>query len=101
MSPTRSRRCATSAIGCASAMGSRLSRGGLRVQLAVAIALVTALGIGISFLALYRGTSSRLQAQIDAQLRTQRAEWHQIARGSAASTPLTLARTARRFIAGQ
>ena len=58
-------------------MTRRLVPGGLRAQLALAIALVTALAAGASFLALYSSTSSRLQAQIDSQLRTQPAEWRQ------------------------
>lgn len=56
-------------------MGRRLVPGSLRAQLALAIALVTILALGASFLALYSGTSARLQAEIDAQLPTQLAEW--------------------------
>jgi signal transduction histidine kinase len=75
--------------------------GSLRAQLAVAIALVTTIGVGASYLALYSGTSARLQAQIDAQLRTQRAEWQQFARGADTSTPAALERAATQFIAAQ
>ena len=52
---------------------------GLRAQLALAIAIVTAVGVGASFLALYSGTAARLRSQIDSQLRTQAAEWRQFA----------------------
>jgi signal transduction histidine kinase len=75
--------------------------GGLRAQLALAIALVTLLGVGASFLALYSGTSARLRGQIDAQLRTQAAEWRQFAAGADLSTPDRLRATAARFIASQ
>jgi signal transduction histidine kinase len=75
--------------------------GGLRVQLALAIALVTALAVGASFLALYSGTGARLRSQIDTQLRTQAAEWHQSTAGADLSTPAGLERAARRFIAAQ
>jgi two-component system OmpR family sensor kinase len=79
----------------------RLLPAGLRAQLALAIALVTALGVIASFLALYGGTSARLGAQIDAQLRTHQAEWQQFITGADISTPAALERTAKRFIAGQ
>ena len=75
--------------------------GGLRAQLAVAIALVTALGVGLSFLALYNGTGSRLGAQIDTGLMTQVSKWEQFAAPADRSTPAALERTARRFIATQ
>lgn len=73
----------------------------LRTQLAIAIALVTAAGVLATFLALYTGTTSRLRAQVDAQLRTQQAEWQQLRAHSDVSTPAGLQRTATRFIAGQ
>jgi two-component system, OmpR family, sensor kinase len=79
----------------------RLLPGGLRAQLALAIAVVTALGVGASFLALYGGTSSRLRAQIDSQLRTQVSEWQQFIARSDLSTPAALERSARQFIAAQ
>jgi signal transduction histidine kinase len=80
---------------------SRLPRGGLRTQLALAIALVAALAVAASFLALYSGTSARLRTQIDTQLHTQAAEWRQFAQAADTSTQAALARTTRRFIAGQ
>ena len=40
----------------------RLLPGDLRAQLALAIALVTIVAVAASFIALYRGTSARLQA---------------------------------------
>ena len=79
----------------------RLLPTGLRAQLATAIVLVTAVAVGASFLALYSGTTARLRSQIDAQLRTQAGEWRQFTAGADISTPPTLRRTARRFIAGQ
>jgi two-component system OmpR family sensor kinase len=75
--------------------------GSLRAQLALAIALVTIIAVGASFLALYNGTTARLQAQIDSELRTQLAEWRQLTARSDLSTPAALTRTAERFIAGQ
>ena len=71
------------------------------MQLALTIALVTLLAVGATFVALYTGTSSRLQAQIDKQLDTQVNEWHQLTRQADLSTPIALSRTARRFIRGQ
>ena len=82
-------------------MTRRLLPGGLRAQLALAIALVTALAVGVSFLALYSGTSSRLRAQIDSQLRTQAAEWRQFTAHADFPTPAALERTATQFIAAQ
>ena len=79
----------------------RLSPTGLRAQLALAIAVVTAVGVGASFLALYSGTTSRLRSQIDSQLRTQAAEWRQFAAHADLSPPAALEQTARRFIAAQ
>jgi hypothetical protein len=55
--------------------------------LALAIALVTALAVAASFFALYNGTSSRLRAQIDSELRTQVSEWRQFTAQSDLSTP--------------
>jgi signal transduction histidine kinase len=80
---------------------SRLVPGSLRAQLALAIALVTILAVSVSFLALYSGTSARLQAQLDSELRTQRAEWRQLTARSDLSSPAALERAARQFIADQ
>ena len=77
----------------------RLIPTGLRAQLAAAIALVTAVAIGASFLALYSGTGARLRSQIDAQLRTQAGEWRQFTTGADLITPAAVERAARRFIA--
>jgi two-component system, OmpR family, sensor kinase len=82
-------------------VASRLLPGGLRAQLALAIAIVTAVGVGASFLALYSGTAARLRGQIDAQLRTQAAEWRLFTARADLSTSTALERTARRFIASQ
>ncbi len=79
----------------------RLVPGGLRAQLALAIALITALALGLTFLAVYRGTGSRLRDRIDEDLRTQVAEWEQLRAGADLSTPAAVERTARRFIAAQ
>ncbi len=82
-------------------MTRRRLRVGLRAQLAVAIALVTALGIGASFLALYSGTGSRLRTQLDADLRTQAAEWDQFRGHAKVSSPAALERTAKSFVSSQ
>ncbi len=79
----------------------RLVPGGLRAQLALAIALVTALGVGASFAALYGESSARLRAQVDSQLRTQQAEWNQFVAGSPPASAAALERDARGFIAAQ
>jgi signal transduction histidine kinase len=67
----------------------------------LAIALVTLLAVGATFLALYGGTSSRLRAQIDAQLRTQAAEWRLFTARNNVRTPARLERAASQFIAAQ
>ena len=100
-SPIRSRPCVTSATACACLVTRRLVPGGLRAQLALAIALVTALAVGASFLALYNITSSRLRAQIDSQLRTQAAEWRQFTAHADFRTSAALELTASQFIAAQ
>lgn len=79
----------------------RILPGSLRAQLAVAIAVATAIGIGGSFLAVYRVTGSRLRAQIDSELRTQVSEWRQFAARGGFSTATSLTGAARRFIADQ
>jgi two-component system OmpR family sensor kinase len=98
---TRSKPSAGSATGCWRDVRWRLFPTGLRAQLALAISLVTALGIGASFVALYNGTSARLRSQIDSQLRTQAAEWRQFTANADVSSTTSLERTARRFIAAQ
>ena len=75
--------------------------GGLRARLAVAIALITALALGLTFLAVYRGTGSRLRDRIDEDLRTQVAEWDQLRAGTDLSTPAAVEQTARRFLDAQ
>lgn len=82
-------------------MHRRLLPTGLRTQLALTIALVSIVAVGASFAALYGGTSSRLRGQIDSQLRTQAAEWDQMTRGAALTTPSAVEAAGRRFIAGQ
>jgi two-component system, OmpR family, sensor kinase len=79
----------------------RLLPGGLRAQLAFAIAGVTGLALVASFLAVYNGTGSRLRAQIDGQLRTQLSEWRQFTAHADLSSPNSLQRTASQFIAAQ
>lgn len=69
--------------------------------MAAAIAVVSLLGIGATFLALYNGTGSRLRAQIDARLRAQADEWHRATARTAVHTPAELRRVAQRFIADQ
>lgn len=78
-----------------------LSRVSLRGELASAIALVTLFGVGATFLALYSGTGSRLRGQLDTQLRTQAAEWHQATARTDLSTPAGVERAAKSFIAAQ
>jgi signal transduction histidine kinase len=79
----------------------RLIPGGLRAQLALAIALITLLAVGLSFLAVYRGTGARLRDRIDSDLTAQVGEWQRFSRGADLSTPSRVERTARRFIASQ
>lgn len=74
---------------------------GLRGQLVLALTCVAVLGVGLSYLALYRDTGSRLRAQIDNDLRTQLAEWDQEIRRTSISTPAGLRRAAETFISAQ
>ncbi len=82
-------------------MVSRLLPNGLRAQLAVAIAVVTAIGVGASFLALYSGVGTRLVSQIDADLQTQLANFNQFRTRSGVSKPGGLERTARTYLSLQ
>jgi two-component system, OmpR family, sensor kinase len=79
----------------------RLLPGGLRAQVTLAIALITALAIGLSLLAVYRGTGVRLRDRIDAELTTQVAEWDQLRASADLSTPAALTQMARQFLAAQ
>lgn len=79
----------------------RLLPSSLRAQLALAIATVTVLAVAASFVALYSGTGSRLQSQIDSQLRLQLGEWRQLTARADVSTPSALASAAHRFLAAQ
>ena len=60
-------------------MPRRLLPAGLGAQLALAIVALTALAVGLSFVAMYRGTGARLRERVDSDLRTQVAEWDQLA----------------------
>ena len=60
----------------------RLVPGGLRTQLALAIALITLLAVGLSFLGDLSGTGSRLRDRIDSDLTAQVGEWEQFSRGT-------------------
>ena len=82
-------------------MARRLLPASLRTQLALAIALITALALGLTFVAVYRGTGSRLQDRIDQDLATQASEWEQMRAGRDLSTPAAVEQAARRFIAAQ
>jgi two-component system, OmpR family, sensor kinase len=79
----------------------RLLPAGLRAQLALAIALITALALALSFLAVYRGTGSDLRNRIDEDLRTQAAEWEQLRAGRDLTSPSQVENAARAFIAAQ
>jgi signal transduction histidine kinase len=79
----------------------RLLPAGLRAQLALAIALITALALGLTFFAVYRGTGSRLQDRIDADLTTQGSEWDRFHARRDLSTPAGVERAAHGFIAAQ
>ena len=82
-------------------MARRLVPAGLRGQLAAAIALVTALALALSFLAVYRGTGARLRDRIDEDLITQVAEWDQLRAGTELATADDVERFAQRFIDSQ
>lgn len=82
-------------------MISRLLPNGLRAQLALAIAVVTAFGVGASFLALYSGVGARLVSQIDGDLHTQLASFNQFRTPAGVSSPAALERTAGAYLALQ
>ena len=79
----------------------RLLPAGMRAQLAIAIALVAALGVIASFLALYGGTSARLQARINTDLKTHQADWQELVAGVDISGPAALEQLAKQFVAHQ
>ena len=79
-------------------MASRLVPRGLRAQLAAAIALVTALALALSFLAVYRGTGARLRDGIDEDLVAQAAEWDQLRAATAPASADDLEQLAQRFV---
>jgi signal transduction histidine kinase len=82
-------------------VANRLLPSSLRAQLSLAIAILTVFAVGLSFLALYRGTGARLRDQIDSDLTTQLAEWDQLRGRADLSTPGELERVGRRFIDSQ
>src|SRR4051794_20891071 len=82
-------------------MASRLLPGGLRAQLALAIALVTTVALALSFVAVYRGTGASMRDRIDEDLRTQVAEWDRLRDAGQLSAPDDVARFARQFIDDQ
>ncbi len=82
-------------------MARRLLPGGLRAQLALAIALITTVALGLSFVAVYRGTGARLRDRIDEGLATQLAEWDRLLAAAEFSTPDDVERFAQRFVDSQ
>jgi signal transduction histidine kinase len=82
-------------------MASRLLPGGLRAQLALAIALVTAVALGLSFVAVYRGTGARLRDRIDEDLTTQVDDWDRLRAAAQLSAPDDVVRFAQQFIDDQ
>lgn len=82
-------------------MARRVLPASLRSQLALAIALITALALGLTFVAVYRGTGSQLQDRIDQDLATQASEWNQMRAGRHLSTPGAVEQAAHGFIAAQ
>ena len=82
-------------------MARRLLPGGLRGQLALAIALVTTIALGLSFVAVYRGTGARLRDRIDEDLKTQVAQWDRVRAAAELSAPEDVERFAQRFIDSQ
>jgi heavy metal sensor kinase len=77
----------------------RLLPQSLRARLVLAISLITALIVGLSFLALDRGTGADLQQRIDDGLRQDYGEFRAASEGI--SSPGTLEREAKRFINSQ
>ena len=82
-------------------MARRFLPGGVRAQLALAIAALTALVVSLGFVAVYRVTGAQLRARIDEEIATQSAEWRDLRAGLDLSTPAAVERAARRFILAQ
>ena len=81
-------------------MARRLRLGGLRARLAVAIAAILVVAVGVTFVAVYRGTGARLRGQIDRDLRGDVATF--ASRGvPAGSGPRALAAAGRRYVNSQ
>ncbi len=76
--------------------------GGLRLRLVLAISAVSALIVGVTFIALHAGTGSDLRARIDRDLRDQYTEFTQqvVATGQAAS-PDSLETASREYVDSQ
>ncbi|WOP17705.1 ATP-binding protein [Raineyella sp. LH-20] len=82
-------------------MRSRLTHLGLRAQLALAIVVVTVVGVTASFLALYADTGRHMSAQIDSDLERQLREWNQFRAEGEAAGVTDLRSLARRFLERQ
>jgi heavy metal sensor kinase len=73
---------------------------GLRGRLIVAISVITALLLGLTFVGLERGTEADLQGHIDDSLRQDYTEFEESTSGQVGS-PAALERSAKRFIRSQ
>jgi signal transduction histidine kinase len=79
----------------------RLVPGGLRWRLAAWVALVVLASSGVTFVVVYRGTGSRLRAQIDRELAGDASELSQALSTSTDRSPRALAARASRYISAQ
>jgi signal transduction histidine kinase len=75
--------------------------GGLRWRLAAWVALVVMLSSGITFVAVYRGTRTQLNHQIDREIEGDTGELAQALTAAHVHSPRALAAVASRYIGGQ
>jgi signal transduction histidine kinase len=82
-------------------MPSRVRIGSLRWRLALAIAGILVVAVGIMAVAIYRGTGSRLRSQIDHELRGDVAAFQSRGLPTGTVNPRTVEATGRRYVEAQ
>src|SRR5450631_1677395 len=85
----------------AASLRRRLAGIGLRWRLAAWVAVVMLLCIGITFVAVYRGTGTQLRHQIDREITADASELSHTLASSDDRSPLRVARVATRYVRAQ
>jgi signal transduction histidine kinase len=79
----------------------RLARSGLRWRLVAWVAVVTAVCIGIAFVAVYRGTGTQLRHEIDTEIAGDSAEFADNLEVARVASPKAVARAAKSYVDDQ